>query len=478
MADIDEKTLEVLQKMSDVLEGMKSKEDLHTKAPANFHTADRLHGFNGMFSSSDIERDVINAHMRPEGIGSVLPLMPTIDENPLFASLTGFGEYAGAEPTYVCEDAPTGYMKGALLTARFGRVRRDTDTIDMTQVMRRVNRGDMTDLILRGSVLGLSGLTPSGLDQSGILDIVTKSEMITAAVMAERKLLEMMWQGSFAIAGEFPGLDVQIATGQKDAETGVLVPSLDSDVKNYNYASVANTLIVEYMSMLEHYLRNNARKMGLEPVTWVWVMRPDLWQEITAVWPLAYHSQKGALLNGLNATVFLDGRTNVDERDAMRQGRYLDVNGNRYQVILDDGIYEKNNITTAGLIPGQYASSIYFVPLTIAGGMPATYRQYLDYRQAQPNVSLLQGHEDFFWTDNGLFTWAISQVKWCYKLHLLTEQRVVLRVPQLAGRIDNVKYQPLQHLRDSDPDSPYFKDGGVSLRGVNTTPYAVWTARA
>jgi hypothetical protein len=229
--------------------------------------------------------------------------------------------------------------------------------------------------------------------------------------------------------------------------------------------------------MVEFYLRNNARKAGLDPVEWVIVMRPDLFNEITAVWPLAYHSQKGALLNGLNSTVFLDGRVNVDERDAMRSGRYLDVNGNRYQVILDDGINEKTNITNAQLVPGQYASSIYFIPLTIAGGMPVTYRQYLDYRQAQPNVSLLGGKEDFFWTDNGLWTWAISQVKWCYKMHLLTEQRVVLRTPQLAGRIDNVKYEPLQHLRDTDPASPYFADGGVSLRNTNATPYAVWSAR-
>ena len=479
MADIDEKTLEVLQQMSEVLAGMKSKEgDLHTKTPANFSTAAMLHGYNGMFSTPGIEREVINNHMRPEGIGSVFPLMPTVDENPLFPTLTGFGEYSGAEPTYVCEDAPTGYMKGALLTARFGRVRRDTNTIDMTQVMRRVNRGEMTDLVLRGSVLGLSGLTPSGITQEGILDIVTKSEMVIAAVNAERKLLKMMWQGSFAVANEFPGLDSQIATGQKDAETGVLVPSLDSDVKDFALGSVEDTRIVEYLSMLEWYLRNTARKTGLEPVEWVLVMRPDLWQEVTAVWPLAYHTQKGALISGLNSTIFLDGRVNVDERDAMRQGRYLDINGNRYQVILDDGIYEKDSTNSAGLIGGEYASSIYFVPLTIGGGMPATYRQYLDYRQAQPNVSLLSGHENFFWTDNGLFTWAIEQVKWCYKMSLLTEQRVVLRVPQLAGRIDNVKYSPLQHLRDADPSSPYFKNGGVSIRPTVTEPYAVWAGRS
>jgi hypothetical protein len=483
MADMDEKekTLEVLQKMTEVLEGMnktkEQSEDLHTKAPAQYMTAQKLHGWNGVFSSSGIEREVITAHIRPEGLATVLPLLPTQDENPLFASLTGFGEYAGAEPTYVCDDAPSGYLKGALLTARFGRVRRDTNTIDMTQAIRRINRGDQTDLVLRGRLLGLSGLTPADIDEAGVLDIVTKSEMVITSVMAERKLSKMLWQGSFAVAGEFPGLDVQIATGQKDAETGTLAPSLDSDVKNYNFQALGPN-IVEYICMEEWYLQNNARKMGLDPVEYVIVMRPDLFGELTAVWPIVYNTTRGNVVASTqNVSITLDGRTNVEERDAMRNGHYLDVNGKRYNVILDDGVFEKNSTNSAGLIKGQYASSIYFVPLTMAG-MPVTFRQYLDYRQAQPDVGLLKGMNDFFWTDNGLFSWAYTQSKWCFKLSLLTEQRVVLRTPQLAGRIDNVKYEPLQHLRDADASSPYFVDGGVSLRNTgNFTPYAAWTSR-
>jgi hypothetical protein len=229
--------------------------------------------------------------------------------------------------------------------------------------------------------------------------------------------------------------------------------------------------------MLEFYLRNNAQKMGLDPVTWKIVMRPELWQELTAIWPLAYNTNRGSSITGQNSTIYLDGRENVTERDAMRNGMYLDVNGNRYEVVTDDGIYEKNSTNSVGLLKGQYASSIYFVPMTIAGGMPVTYREYLDFRQAQPDVSLLRGTENFFWTDNGVYTWAIEYIKWCYKISLLTQQRVVLRTPHLAGRIDNIKYEPLQHLRSSDPTSPYFFDGGVSVRAVTTKPYAVWSDR-
>ena len=58
-------------------------------------------------------------------------------------------------------------------------------------------------------------------------------------------------------------------------------------------------------------------------------------------------------------------------------------------------------------------------------------------------------------------------------MSLKIEPRVVLRTPQMAGRLDYIKYTPLQHLRESNPDNPYNVDGGVSYRDV-TAAQAVW----
>jgi hypothetical protein len=218
--------------------------------------------------------------------------------------------------------------------------------------------------------------------------------------------------------------------------------------------------------------------MGLEPVEWVVVMRPDLWQELTAVWPCAYNTTKCAsFMTDVNATVNVDGTDMVAQRDAMRQGLYIDIEGRRYRVILDTGIFEHNNINNANLAAGEYASSIYVVPLTITGGFPVTYMEYVDYRQAQADVDLLHNTQMFFWTDSGFYSWALEYVKWCLKIAGKVEPRVVLRSPQLAGRIDAVAYSPLQHLRDSDVASAYHFDGGVSLRSPISTPYAAWTSR-
>jgi hypothetical protein len=478
LAEVQEQQNTLQKQQFDLME----KKEMQTKAPAAFGTYTELHGLGSLWGRSSVERDIITAHMNPvPGLASVLPLFPSVNEDPRFGALTGYTDTSGAEPTNPCDDAPAGYVKACNLTAQFGRVQRDTQTIEWDKVSLRRNRGDFTDLMLRGQVLGMTDLSPMSAADSDILNIVTKSEMVIAAVNMERKLVQHVWQGSPANnnAGggykEYPGLDNQIATGQVDADSNTLCAALDSDVKDFGYDAVdgVGRDIVEYLSMLEFYLRYNATQMGLDPVSWAIVMRPELWFELSAVWPCRYLSNRCAISDGTSPIVINDN-VNVTARDEMRNGRYIDINGNRYPVIVDVGIFEHTNINNANVGLGQYASSIYMVPLTITGNFPVTYREHVDYRAAfaNSNTALLRGSENF-WSDDGVYSWAFEDQKWCYKLSVKTEQRIILRTPQLAGRIDSILYEPLQHLREGDPTSPYWYDGGVSTV-ADETSYAVW----
>lgn len=474
---MSEKLELLLEKQTQLLEmALKGGDDLHTKAPANFSTYTPLHGPGGIWTGAGLERDIISAHVRPHGLASQLPMIPTNMVNPQFGILTGYTATTGTQPENSCEDAPSGYVKGCTLTAQLGLFRQDSNTIDMDDVMLQLHRGDFTDLVLRGQVLGLTNLNPSDTNQTDILNLVSASEMVTMGVNTERALSRALWQSTVnGLIG--PGLDVQIATGHVDANTGVACPAADSDVKDFALDAVGGSGrdIVEYLSSLEFYLKYNAMTMGLDPVSWVVVMRPELWFEISAIWPCAYNTHRcGDADLGTNSRVMTIGSENVAARDAMRNGMYIDINGNRYPVVVDTGIYEHNNVNNGSLNPGEYASSIYFVPLTITGGMPVTYRQHIDYRLAARDVAFTQGNLHAWWTDNGRYAWALTQEKWCYKFHLKTQQRVILRAPHLAGRIDRVKYTPLQHLREGYPDSPYFADGGVSLRDTASSYSAVW----
>lgn len=447
--------------------------------PGTTPTAVELHGRNGLFSTPGLEREVVTAHIRPEGIGSILPKLASTDENPRFASLTGFSDVTGSEPTEACADAPVGYIKGCNLTAKFGLIRRDTNVVELDKVMLRVNRGDFTDLQLVGAVLGETGLVPSNVTQDQILNIVTKAEMVTAGVNAERKLAKDLWQGTVA-AGTFPGLDVQIATGQVDADQNVACPALDSYVDSFGYSIIGTSGapdIVRRLQLMEYDLTYRARKMGLDPVKWVIAMTAGLWRDLTEIWPYA-HSLQSVALNMLagNSRLLLDGKEAVTDRDAMRANRMISINGNSYQVVIDDGIFEHNSTNNANLAAGNFASSIYMIPLTITGSFPVTYIQYLDYRAWGQDLSLISamGGPQPIWTDNGMFSWTITWNKWCFFLSLKSEPRVVLRTPQLAGRLDHVGYAS-PHLRSFDPQSVYWADGGVSIRNAGTN-YAVWNS--
>ena len=90
-----------------------------------------LHGQGGLLSGQGIDRNVITAMMRPYGIGSVLPLIPSVYENPTFATILGIMEDSAERPEEPCADAPAGYMKGAELTAAFGLIRKDTRSMDI-----------------------------------------------------------------------------------------------------------------------------------------------------------------------------------------------------------------------------------------------------------------------------------------------------------------------------------------------------------
>lgn len=475
-------TLERLVAALENLEKGSAEKSLHTKAPANNNTASLLTQPNGMFAISGMESDVISLHLSPMGLGANIPAISSNVDDPRFGFLTGFSDDIGSEATAPCGDAPTGYMKAGTLTARFGRVMRQTNTIEIDKLL-HMKRGVNTDLRLMNNVLnGAVGLDMANMDQGQLLDLVVKTEMVGLGVRMERKLAKMLWAGAITndtVGGgykEFPGLDSQIATGHVDAESNTAMASADSDIKNFNYNLVDGTTldIVEYLSMLEFYLRHKAERTNMLPVTWAVVMRPELWFELSAVWPCRYLTHRCSIDNG-SSPVVINDNVNVQMRDAMRNGNYIDINGRRYPVITDDGIFEHTNVNNANVSAGSYASSIYMVPLRVRGSFPATYWEYIDYRGVQQQLSPLgAGQRNVpFWTDNGKFLWVYRENGYCFDLQAKIEPRVILRTPHLAGKIQNVKYTPLQHLASPFADNPYWQNGGQSIR-PSSTSYAVW----
>lgn len=458
------------------------------KALVGADSAVHAHGPGGIFSSAGIDNVVVNAHMTPMDLDSHLAVFPTVFMNPLYPILTGFSEDTGTEPDGVCEDCLGGTMQGGNLTAAFGHICRSGDEIHIMRTIQMINRGETTPLTLLGGVLGPGGISKMPNTPSDWLEVTTRAEMVKVAILIQRKIAKMTWSGdpvnNTANGGyrEFPGLDLLVGTGKVDAETGTTMPAIDSLVMDFGFtdiedADVGGNDIVRYLSTMEWYTRHVAERVGMMPVQWVFAMRPELWFELSSIWPCRYLTDRCGTNNAADNTIVMNGESNVDLRDKMRNGMYITVNGRNYPVIPCDGMTElhgdpsKTNYD-AHLASGQYSSDIFMLPLTVSGGMNVLHWEHLDYSKADPTIALTRSGNDF-WTDGGRFFWNVTRQKGCFLMSAEIDLRLILRTPHLAARLDNVRYTPLKHLRSPFAESPYFMKGGIYTR-TEPSWYSEW----
>ncbi len=470
----------ILEKLLGELASLKS-----AKGAEGTPTTHWDHGPGGIFSTAGLDKIVFSTRVKPQSLLSVLPVRPTNFMSPLFPYLTGFLADTGSNPNTVCDNCMTaGLKKACVQTAQFGRYCRQTQELSFERIGELINRGEPTDLALFNPVFDAWGPVPQVTNQNPLKDEVAQ-KMLELGVSVQNLLAVQLWNGNPAnnnVGGgymEFPGLAILVGTGKVDALTNTACPSLDSDVKNYSYQDVCtgSPSIVEVLTYLYRYVHKNGVTMQMEPVDLRFAMREELFYELTSCWPCSYLSfrcqtRDTALIDVVPA---LNAEAAIRMRDEMRNGRYLLIDGKQIPVILDDGIDEESNTTNANLQAGEFSSDIYLLPFS-AKGVPMLYLEYYDFRVSEQGLRSGPGNmfqDDYFVSDGGMFSWNKSKVNRCFLWDALIRPRVILHTPHLAGRLQNVKYVPLQHTREPFPADGYFVDGGVTSRAV-ATYYSEW----
>jgi len=459
----------VLEALADVLAPALEKRLRGTKAATGTGTSYLDHGPGGLFATAGVDPVMFSTRVKPSGILEILPAYPIRYTNPLYTFLTGFQTDTGTDPATPCAACKVGGVKKACTTtAVFGRYCRQTKEIDLTSIGKLINRGEPTDLRLVNPVFHGNALTPGGTALSPLQSELAEA-MVELGISFENLMSQQVWTGNPAnnnVGGgymEFPGLEILVGTGKVDALDNTSCPSLDSDVKDYNYQDVCDgsPSIVEVLTYMFRYISKNARTMQMEPVDLRWLMREELFYELTSCWPCSYITWR-CTTQGDNNRGTVDAGDMIQMRDDMRNGRYLLVDGKRIPVILDDGIPEDTNTNNANLAAGEFASDIYLLPFS-ARGIQTLYLEYFDYRASIRELSGAPGGlitSLFQVTDEGKFAWARDVVNYCFVMNATIEPRILLRTPHLAGRLQNVKYVPLQHTRQPFPSDGYFRDGG------------------
>ena len=458
-----------------------------TKAAGTTPTAAYGHGPGGAFSSFGLSKPVFSSLILPYmGLGGMLPAVSSQDTNPLWGIMTGVNAATGTNPSGVCDDCKTaGKMKLCTHSLPYGRYCLDTQVYQVDRIGERRNRAEFTDLQLINSAFGMpfKGMNPSAAGGNPLQNEFDKMMFefaVSWGLLYSSQLFAASPANNTAGGGyrEFVGLDLQINTGHVDAETGVACAGADSIIRSMGSVEV-NTNGDTYVSQITNVMRNLkfiASRTGSNPVRWVIAMRWGLFYELTNIWPCAYHSYRCQVTDTANINVVpsLDSAAMTDMRDQMRgdfnamTGQYLLIDGEKVQVVIDDGIAETQG---AG---STFTSSIYFIPITIAGGVPVTYWNFFDF--AGPNsaedISRMAPDGSYFISDGGRFLWHRKPPSnWCVEMAALTKPRIMLETPYLAARLTNVRYTPIAHERDFNTSASYYVDGGGYTRDVYGPSY-------
>jgi hypothetical protein len=475
----NEKTLPLLNALvgqfNRELEQVGMRHDLSTPITP---TTNYIHGLAGIFGAAGIDQNVFGTRVKPSGLIARLPAIATADDRPVVAYLTGFTDDASStEKDGVC-DPPivAGETKSCLQGSIFGRIERRTETLEINKVGRRTNRGEFIDLRLVNDPapdagFGIPGIAPG--DANGVMagrEVLNR--FLNLGVSFERKLGPLVYTGNTANNttnggySEFLGLETLVGTGKVDILTGNTCRALDSYVRDMNYAAITDGTIVRRLTTMYRYLEDIASRSGLAPVEWAFVMRRNLFDELADLWPCSYATYRCSVGDSSIGRVLVDGMAQKQMADEIRNGRYLLIDGVRIPVIIDDFLPEDSNTNNHFVVSGCFASDIYLLPLSVRGGIVSLYWEYFDYSTANgPLVAVSDGHlGPFYWTDGGRFLFTSRMTGWCVEWWALIEPRLRLLTPHLAGRLQNVKYCPLDHYREDDPDSGYFFDGGSVTR--------------
>jgi hypothetical protein len=423
----------------------------------------QLHGPGGLLSTRGLNKQIVNAMIMPRGLSGQLPVKPSTNTNEIFAILTGQLASTGNEPSAACAEWPlVGQFKVCQQQHPFGQQGRESQVLNIKYAGQMINRGEFTDNVLFGQPNMGDNVTAGPINWGQLLQTEYEKKLGELYAGYFRDYARFMYTGNpQTTAGslgfvQYRGLDLLIQTGKRDAISGVLCPAADSIVMDLNgtNATTSGSVVYNVYANVVTNLERLSEQLGFD-THWAITMRYGAFWALTNIWPCVYAST-GCAVNTIIRTQSLQEATQM--RDEMRQGRYLLIEGKRYDVIIDDTITET---PAAGGVTGTYQSDVYFVPLT-ANGQPTLYWEYFQFDQQATAAAAQMAPAGYFTTlQNGRFLQVRqSPTHTCVQVEIIERPRLILMTPFLAARFTNMRYSISIHERNAFPDELYFADGG------------------
>jgi len=442
------------------------------------------HGPSGVFNLPGVEPDMFSLIRRPRGLASRLPIVKSRYTSNFYGLPIYVGAGTGSEPADDCSPGPNpGDMYIAYQSFPFGKVIRTTKAIDVERAGQLVNSAEPLDLrVINEAVNDPSPFIPDPARNPTFLTSELGLKYYTLGIENERVAEGDIFTGDPANNNPstkgrlYPaGLDKLVNTGKIDANNGEPVPALDSLLVNWNGADISGTVtlggkaadIVTTCSAIINYLQAAAKYTNMEPIEWKLSGRYDLFYALTALWPCSYLTNQcnTTIVGNPSGTVFVTGNEQVAMRDEMRDGEFLWINGKKYEWIITD----QNTETTTN---GRRSSDIYFIPFSARGRKPIYLESFpFDNEQIDEFTSVIPGQ--MWQSNNGLYFWTFDKTQYCITLTDKMMLRLILRLPQLAARLQNVGYTAVIPTPTSNPSGLYPQPtGGASIGSYSCALYA------
>lgn len=423
----------------------------------------------GLFTRPGAEPDVYAAFVTPTGGQLLADLFSgtSVIENPEYDIITGVKAGKGSNAVDFCSPGPkAGEVKLCTTRSQFGEFKMDLEQVNLMKTGARINRADVDYRIINNPAL--FPLAPDVLRRAGNPNTTLGLSLMRLAVHIGRVLPRVLFHGNISNTGinaelgfikEFDGFDRLIKTGHTDIETGDACPAADSIIVNWNNVaangSVNGATLVETVAGIIYDLMALAEDSNLAPVTWKMAMHRDLFWYLTSIWPCSYITNGCAVSTSAGQSLNVDAATQIEMRDAMRNGKYLWVNGIKFPV-------EPLSAIEQTAVGGGYSSPLYIIPITALGGR-VTKLEGFDLNNADINE-----FREFYaglpisTMNNGLYMMGNRVTDACVEGWLASKMRLIMRTPWLGARIENINYAlPGKfYTRDAYPDGQYHKNGG------------------
>jgi hypothetical protein len=462
---------ELVMAIKALAEGMK-----HTPA-STVSTATPMHGpyqgatqpwQAGLFAQPGIRPDMYSAFQRPASFASALGIEASDIANEKISIMTGVTAGSGDNADDFCDDAPMGgQLKKCTQNYVWGKLRLKTKLNILPEMGERWDYGDMSKEIINMA----AAVNPYIPDVAGRMDFGSTMgkqlayEFWAMGVEIERNFDPVLVTGLTATAPaatrrgwirEFAGLESQIITGRTDMDTGVACPAADSELLSFSAPIDGTTAdgrdIVQYLTDLVYALVGRARDVGMDGVSFGFLMPFRMFRILTQVWPCNYYTARcpGAT-NAPNVTMAPELKK--FELD-MLNNRYLEVDGVRYPVFFSDGIPEDRADVN------DYTSDLYFLPLSYMG------RRLLRLQFKKMDAAEIMEFANFAGSDirisnSGMYMISKRTSDNCTEYFVNAKFRLVQDAPFLAARVQDISYTYLAPYRRYDPaDTISYVDGG------------------